>query len=76
MILPVQHYPQWRMNILTSGPNNLSPTKFIVLNTEVFKECMTTPTSNVPYDGRVNGPNSTMTPIDGVSSIVTILSFK
>ena len=64
------------MRLFPSGPNNLSPTKFIVLNTEVFKECMTTPTSNVPYDGRVNGPNSTMTPIDGVCSFITILSFS
>lgn len=64
------------MRLFLSGPNNLSPTKFIVLNTEVFKECITTPTSNIIYDGGVNTPNSTMTSIDGVSSIVTILSFS
>ena len=63
------------MKLFLSGPNNHSPTKFIVLNTKVFKECMTTPTSNVTYDGRVNTPNSTMTPIDGVCFMVTIMSF-
>ena len=63
------------MRLFLSGPNNLSPTKFIALNTEVFKECMTTYITNVTYDRRVNTPNSTMTPIDGVCFMVTIMSF-
>ena len=64
------------MRLFLSGPNNLSLTKFIVLNPKVFKEYLTTIMGNVIYDGRVNTPNSTMTPIDVVCIMVTIMSFS